>query len=170
MLNGFQSRINKRNEKYFMQFLFFICTTKPSVSSHIHADRHSFHTIINNHWEFQHSKKLVGNKHIENLPGFVYLSLFHSTFFYRKSTGLTLLKEPLSNNSRMKKRSFWITFFNKLKADQNRAQYSHDIWNFISQILLWEKKGKLSTPLWLSHFGNSSLECVPTKDFIWIPV
>lgn len=167
MLNGFQSRINKRNEKYFMQFLFFICTTKPSVSSHIRADRHSFHTIINNHWEYQHSRKLVGNKHIKNLSGFVYLSLFHSTFSYSKSTSLTLLKEPLSNNSRTKKRSLGIIFCNK---NQNRAQYSHEIWNFISQILLWEKKGKLSTPLCLSHFGNSSLVCVPTKDFIWTPV
>lgn len=114
MLNGFQSRINKRNEKYFMQFLFFICTTKPSMSSHIRADRHSFHTIINNHWEYQHSRKLVGNKHIKNLSGFVYLSLFHSTFSYSKSTSLTLLKEPLSNNSRTKKEA--LELFSAIKT------------------------------------------------------
>lgn len=54
---------------------------------HIRADRHCFHTVINNHWDYHHRKKLAGNKHIKSLSGFVYLyTVFHSTFSYQKST------------------------------------------------------------------------------------
>lgn len=51
------------------------------------ADRHCFHTVINNHWDYHHRKKLAGNKHIKSLSVFVYLyTVFHSTFSYHKST------------------------------------------------------------------------------------
>lgn len=153
MLNGFQSRINKRNEKYFIQFLFFICTTKPSMSSHIRADRHSFHTIINNHWEYQHSKKLVGNKHIKTFLVLLIYDCFTALFPIISQPLWHCWKNtcPITAGQKKPWNYFYYFFYslllsNKLKANQNEVQHSHDIWNFISQSLLGEKRASLAPP------------------------
>lgn len=43
----------------------------------------------------------------------------------------------------------------------------HMTFEILFPIFYWGKKGQAKyPPLWLSHFSNSSLVYVPTKDFI----
>lgn len=124
MLNGFQSRINMKNQKYFMQFPFLICTTKSGVSSQ-YSCRQALFSQLKIITEIIPTES--GEQTYTKTFCLVYLYNVFQHSLLSEVNQLHIAERNLVQQQQEKKRTLGISFSKKLKANQTRTQYSNDI-------------------------------------------